>query len=157
MLSASVLCALLAWAPVPRAQARFEAVAHDVVPTIPGLQILTIRDNMLSACYTLFVIAPAPPTGSQPQNEPASAQDAAVQRDRQLSALSLEFERGLPGGVPATLGSDPLKYAWEGQKVQSEYERVLRENDLVRIEERLVQIVAAPRLAVSGPVACHAS
>jgi hypothetical protein len=86
--------------------------------------------------------------------ELASVDDAIVQRDRRLSDLSAEFERSLSTATPGTLGPNVLKFEWDGQKVQSDYERALREHELARLEVRL--IAAARKVAVSGPSPCLA-
>jgi hypothetical protein len=151
-----VLFALAADPAGLRAQGRFEAVTQDPVVAVPGLQIVTVHDHAQNVCYTVFVMRVARPLANPSRGEPTSVEDAAARRDHRLSQLSVEFQRGLPGAVPATLGSDPLRYQWEAQKIQSEFERALREAELARLERWLEQIASAPKLAVSGPVACNA-
>jgi hypothetical protein len=56
--------------------------------------------------------------------------------------------------MPGTLGPDSLKYQWEGQKAQAEFEHVLREAELAPVQALLDQIAGAPRLAVAGPAPC---
>jgi hypothetical protein len=149
------LCALLAIGTTLHAQARFEAMTRDAVAAVPGLEVVTIRDNAVNNCYTLFVIHPVRPAQNLDQVEPMSVEGAAAQRDHRLSELSAEFENALWAALPGTLGPDSLKYQWEGQKAQSEFERVLRETELAKLEAWLRPIADAPRLAVAGPGPCR--
>jgi hypothetical protein len=151
------LCALLATGRTFHAQARFEAVTHDAVPVVPGLEVVTIRDKVVNDCYTLFVIHPVRPAQNLDHVEPMSVEGAAAQRDHRLSELSAELENALRAAVPGTLGPDSLKYQWEGQKAQSEFERVLRETELAKLEAWLRPIADTPRLAVAGPAPCRTS
>jgi hypothetical protein len=148
---ASVGVAVIACATSIGAQVRFEALTREPVAGAPGLEVVTIRDQALMVCYTVFVIDGAPP-GQIAPSEPATFDDAVAQRDRRLSDLSSEFERSLSTAVPGTLGPNVLKFEWEGQKAQSDYERALRERELARLEARL--IVGARKLAVTGPSPC---
>lgn len=152
MMGIGVGAALMAGASL-HAQARFEALTHDQVAGAPGLEIVTVRDQALKVCYTLFVIDGAPP-GQGALVEPV-VDDAVAQRDRRLSDLSAEYERSLSTATPGTLGPNVLKFEWEGQKAQSDYERAVRERELARIEARL--IASARKLAVSGPSPCAGS
>lgn len=58
-MSLSALCMLLAALPV-QAQARFQVLTQDGIAEVSGLRIATIRDNQLSACFTLFIMEPQP-------------------------------------------------------------------------------------------------
>src|SRR5262245_24700776 len=115
--------ALLVGAATLRAQSRFEALTHEPLAGPPGLEVVTVRDHLLNGCYTLFVTRSAPLQTTAPV-EPPSVADAAAERDRRLSDLSASLEKALVNNVPGSLGPDMLKYEWEGQKVQSEFDRV---------------------------------
>ncbi len=154
-IGAGLVCALVAAASL-HGQARFEVASRETVGSVSGLEIVTVRDTALNACYTLFVFRPVPEL-APPRVDTTTVQEAASERDRKLAALSEEFERGLPGAVPATLGANPLKYEWEGDKVQSDYERLVREREMARLEERLDLIAGEPRIAVAGPAPCEAA
>jgi hypothetical protein len=153
LLYGAVLCAAFINSPGLDAQARFEALSRDAVAAVPGLQVVAVRDATLNVCFTLFVFAPVQPA-APPRAEPRNISDAATTRDQQLAALGTEFERGLSAASPAMLVNNPLKFQWEAQKAQSEYEHTLRQSELARIEDQLAQIQSTPRLAVSGPVSC---
>lgn len=149
-----LLCVALTGGAARGQPGRFEAAGHDVVAALPGLEIVTVRDAAADRCYTLFVLRPTAPPVAARRDGGTTIEDAASARDRRLAALAAEFERGLPGAVPSTLGSDPLRYQWEGDKVQSEYERLVREEEFGRLAQQLADIAAQPRLAVAGPAPC---
>lgn len=154
-IGAALLCVLLAAAAVERQEtARFEAAGHATVTGVPGLEVVSVRDAAANSCYTLFVLRPAALPIAPPRGGSASIRDAATERDRRLAALAADFERGMPGAVPGTLGTDPLRYQWEGDKVQSEYERLVREEEFGRLARQLTEIAAQPQLAVAGPGPC---
>jgi hypothetical protein len=151
-IAACGLVALLGADATAHAQ-RFSAVGREAVATAPGLEVVTVRDATLNACYTLFLFEPA----SQPSRvvipDSRSRQDLAEERDRRLAALLAEHERSLYAPVPGFV-ADPLPYRVEIERVQSEFERTLREQELSRLEEQLARATAAPRMAVSGPAPC---
>lgn len=151
---AGALGALLIAAAAGSAQARFETVGRDTVAAVPGLQILTIKDNVQNGCYTVFLVEAARPAPSPPADDTRTVADAAAKRDQRLQELITEYERGQATLTAGTVVADPLRYALEGQKAQIEFESALRLNELARLEERLDRIAAAPRLAVSGPSPC---
>ena len=135
---------------------RFDAARRETVAAIQGLDVVTIRDTVLNACYTLFIMEPAVQPVRPVRADPASLQDLAEERDRRLSGLLVEYERSQYAAVPGFPVPNPLRYAWEGNKVQGEYERRLRDKEINRLEEQLAHIASAPRLAVTGPVPCGA-
>lgn len=148
-----MLCALLVSAPA-LAQTRFEVTGREGVGALPGLQIFAVRDSLLSTCYTLFIMDTARQPANQARPEPPSILEAASERDRRLDQLSTDFDRAVSTTLPGMISPSSLRYQWEGAKIQSDYERVLRERDVSRLEDQLVQIAASPRLAVAGPVPC---
>src|SRR5206468_3736089 len=157
LVGSGAAAALLMGGVIVGAQSRFEPVTRDTLSALPGLQIITVRDRAQAVCYTVFMIESSRVARDAPAFAPPNVQDAAAARDRRLNELSAEFERALPGARPAMVGPDPLKYAWEGQKAQSEFERALRENEFRRLADWLEQIATGPRLAVAGPVPCSAT
>jgi hypothetical protein len=147
---------LLAGAPPLAAQARFDAVFREPIAGLQGSEVLTIRDNAMHVCYTLFLINTAPQVVPPLAPFDALTIDSAVaQRDRRLSDLSTELERSTATTMPGTLGPNVLKYEWEGQKVQSAFDHVVREKEIDRLDARLKQLVETPRLAILGPAACR--
>jgi hypothetical protein len=58
------------------------------------------------------------------------------------------------------VASNPLQFQFEGQKVQGDFEQVVREALFAKLDARLTQIAriaATPRLAVIGPAPCPAT
>lgn len=133
-IGAALLCAF-ATGPAARAQARFELLTRDAITEISGLQIFTIRDNHLGACYTIFVLTPTAPTTTppslEPSNQPSSPEelekadvlrqvrDAATKRDRQLSEL-----RARTGPLRSD-GTKVVEYETARAQIEDEFERAL--------------------------------
>jgi hypothetical protein len=98
----AMLCgALLLTAPSLSAQNRFEALKQETVPGVGGLRIVTVRDTLLDACYTLFMTeppstadnaAPPPPIDDAQQQSIQRLRDAAALHDEQVVALRTQFE-----------------------------------------------------------------
>jgi hypothetical protein len=154
-IAACVAAAVLADSPAMLAQ-RFDAAKREAVTAIPGLDVVTIRDTSLNVCYTLFILEPAVQPAASAPADARSIQDLAHERDRQLAAVIAEYERSQYATVPG-FPVPTLRYSWEGTRVQSEYERKLREKDASRLEEQLAHLASVPRLAVAGPVPCAPS
>ena len=120
------------------AQTRFELIAEHEIPDVSTLRIVTIRDNQLSTCYTLFVAqsvaAPSPTTeaaipGPTPIDESTRQsvqriREAAETRDRQLAELM--SSRTVYGF--GDFGAAQAKHEFDRARVpiEEEYERVLR-------------------------------
>lgn len=141
------------------AQARFETTAHDAIPGVPGLQVVTVRDNALNACYVVFVMEPERPIGTVGRVEPPDIREAADALDRRLAALSDAFERER-GAIPGTMAPDPLRYQWEAQKAQHAFDLTALQAQFDRLERRLDLLSDAPRLsatALPGPCAAPAT
>ena len=140
-------------ASAPAHAQRFTAVGREAVTAIPGLEIVTLRDAVLNVCYTLFMLEPTLQPSPVTIPDSRSLQELADERDRRLAALLAEHERQqyapVPGFVP-----NSLRYAWEGTRVQGEFDRALRDKELNRLEEQLARLAAAPRLTVTGPAPC---
>lgn len=112
------------------AQARFRVLAQNAIGEVSGLRIVTIRDNQLSACYTLFIMEPSAPLDAMPVPMPVDdvtaqsvqrIRDAAEARDRQLVELRARASRAAPWDSVAA-----ARYEAERQKIEDAYEQVLR-------------------------------
>jgi hypothetical protein len=136
-----------------RAQRRFVFVGSEPQLAVPGLEIVTLRDTVQDACYLLFVMkGPA----AVPQ-APSLALDAAkAERDRKLAGLAGQFDRAQYTPAPGVPQASPLRYEWEAQKAQSDYERVLLDYHFKQLEDSIAQVAAGARLAVTGPAPCSA-
>src|SRR5262245_24461380 len=124
--------ALLAWVMPIGAQGRFDAVTREPIGGLQGSEVLTIRDNVMKVCYTLFVLSPTAPAQPAAPFESITLESAITQRDRRLTDLSSELERSMATAVPGTLGPNVLKYEWEGQKVHSAFDQIVREKEIDR-------------------------
>ena len=147
------LCLLLALNATLKAQAHFDHVTRDAVAAVPGLEVVTLRDQALGSCYTLFLFQPQ---SVAPVTAPVDAQSivaAATERDRRLDAVSAELHR-LETTQKMVTVQNPLQHQLDGQKALADFEQVAREAILARIDARLAEIATAPRLAVAGPVPC---
>lgn len=125
------LLVVIAASPV-YAQARFELLTRDTVAAVSGLQILTIRDSRLSACYTVFVFAPLStvPTEPSPSAEAIARaevlrqiRDATAKREQQLSDL-----RSRIGGQdrdPIRNQRNVVEFEAARKQIQDDYERVI--------------------------------
>ena len=61
----SAIAGALLGAAAVSAQTRFEAIDYGAIHGAPALQVVTIRDNTLKACYLVFLTERAhPPSGS---------------------------------------------------------------------------------------------
>ena len=152
--AAATLFAVLAGAASLDAQGRFTVLARDGVPSVPELRIMTIHDAAQNACYLLFVVDTAIPPGPGANLQPPDIQQAAAARDRRLSELNnayLQTFGSLYPGTPANI----LPFQFEAQKIESEFSRVVRENELAWLQDQLQRMSSAPKTAVSGPVPCE--
>lgn len=120
--------ALLLWVAGPAAQDRFQVLEQHPIAGVSGLRIVTVRDNQLSQCYTLFIVDPPAAFDVVPQSPPdydaesvRRVRNAAERRDRQLEDLKAKAERS---GF-----WDPFvvaRYETDRQKIEAEYEGVLQ-------------------------------
>ncbi len=99
----SILC-VLGMTPETHAQTRLEVLSQDTVPG-SNLRMLTIRDNQLSACFTVFIqeSSAAPAATQTVVPEPTPADDAkrqsidriraaAASREQELNELKEQFK-----------------------------------------------------------------
>jgi hypothetical protein len=196
------------------AQNRFDVLAQDAIADVSGLRIVTIRDNQLAACYTLFimeqtaapeVILPEPVLSDDVARQSVQRiREAGERRDRQLAELKARFDRAArpyqAGDAAILNGIEARRYEEERIKIENAYERVLRTEipssypyaalspgmrtggfeeqanairralldpdptstmktlapQLTQLGAQLKQLIEAPRLTASGPVACSA-
>jgi hypothetical protein len=142
----SLLCgALLLATSSLSAQNRFEALKQDTIPGVGGLRIITVRDTVLDACYTLFMTEP-PSTADVPQPQIDEARQQSIQRlrdaaawhDEQVGALRTQFESrtgltpemaripGLAVARNVSLGDSLVRYEVERMRVDGIYQSALR-------------------------------
>jgi hypothetical protein len=131
---------MAALAPPASAQPRFELLTRDKIAAVSGLQIITIRDNQLAACYTIFVLespAPTPPPSLEPTIAAPSAEElekadvlrrvreAAANRDRQLTALRSRIDPSVRSRDPIRDQNNAIAYEAARRQIDDEYERAI--------------------------------
>jgi len=141
----ALFCVAIASGSLATAQARFEVLKQDVLAGASGLRVMTIRDNDIAQCYTLFMTEPALSTeAARPTAAPVDpAQQESIRRireaaenyDRQVAALNAQFEAkvGRPprdtwdnlSGWPYTFTS-VVQYELDRARIANEYERALQ-------------------------------
>ena len=62
------------------AQSRFQAIAQDAVPGVPGLRVVTVRDTELATCFALFIAEPTPAETVEPNATASSSTDDEIGR-----------------------------------------------------------------------------
>lgn len=124
--SVAACCAGALGAPLyASAQTRFDVLNADAVAAVSGLNVYTIRDNQIAACYNVFVIdgpvlqvqEPAPPPTPELVEKVRVAEalkDAMAVRDRQVAELQ---QRRLTWAIT---------YGNERERIQAEYEQTVR-------------------------------
>jgi hypothetical protein len=111
--------------PDASAQTRFDVLSGESVAAVRGLNVYTIRDNQLTACYSVFVIdgpelpvqEPAPPPTAELYEKARVAQalkDAMAVRDRQVMELQ---QKRLTWAI---------NYGNDRERIQAEYEQTVR-------------------------------
>jgi hypothetical protein len=146
-------CALLSAAPVG-AQTRFEAIAQSAIAGVPALQIVTIRDHVLNACYVVFVNEPARPSGSAVATELPDVQAAVTARDERLADLLRTFDQDR-SVFAGTISPNPFKYQWQADIAQQNLAWTVLARAFGRIEQRLDRLADAARIAIAVvPAAC---
>jgi hypothetical protein len=138
------------------AQARFEAVGPEYdVAAVPGLRIVTIRDNALSTCYTVFMMGSGRQAQGAVRAPSLSLEEAAALRDRRLAELSAAYQRGQGTFYPGFPTTDPLAYNWEAQKVQNAFALAVLDHEFARLEDQLQQLTnGGPQMLAVDTVPC---
>src|SRR5262245_17407457 len=99
------LLGLVAPVALAAAQAPLEVIRQEPVADVPGLRILTIRDNQLGACYSLFVMEPASsgeavlstatPVETPEQESARRVREMTDEYQYQLDSLNADFQRSV--------------------------------------------------------------
>jgi hypothetical protein len=111
-------------APDASAQSRFDVLSGESVAAVRGLNVYTIRDNQITACFSVFVIdgpalpaqdaAPPTPELFEKARVAQALKDAMAARDRQVAELQ---QRRLTWAIT---------YGNERERIQAEYEHTVR-------------------------------
>lgn len=118
------------------AQARYAVLAQSTVGEVSGLRIVTIRDNLMSACYTLFIFEPhslsavpvPTPVDDATEQSLRRVREAAEKRDRKIGELNARTKVLGPVDPLDTYDAARRKATYEDErrKIDDEYEQLLR-------------------------------
>jgi hypothetical protein len=147
------ICAILAVSATAEAQQRFEHVTQEVIASVAGLEIISLRDKALDSCYTVFLLRPPPPAQPIAPVESTMIQSAAAERDRKLDALGAELARASETQRPG-VATHALAYQFAGEKAIDDFAQLLQQALFATLDARLAEIAAAVKLAVTGPSPC---
>jgi hypothetical protein len=153
LIGAALLCAIATAPASLQAQSRFTLLSRETVAITPTLQVVTIRDAAQGSCYLLFTIDLSLPSPTRVVAQPTDVAEAAARRDRRFAELNRAYEQSF-GSLYVGTPANALPYQFEAQKIQMDFERVLREQELTRLEAQLERILTGPKVAVSGPAPC---
>jgi hypothetical protein len=115
---------------VVNAQGTLEVIQQETVSNINGLRAVTIRDNSLSACYTLFILDQHIDAGSALRPDDATEQslrrlrDAADERDREIAELNAATDLSRLSDYEQAVAK--TKYENERVRIDDRYEQALR-------------------------------
>jgi hypothetical protein len=134
---------------------RFEAVAVESIPSVSGLQVVTIKDNARNACYTTFVMRPPQELNQAPSSRTAQA---AAARDQRLAELSAAFEKATLDQIPGTApGPNALAYQWEAEKALNTFALTVIDEAVDRLLNELRQVLADQKPVVVSADTCPAN
>jgi hypothetical protein len=146
VIAAVIGCAIATTGQIAIAQGRLEVLAQQSIPGVSGLRVVTIRDNQLAACYTVFIMEPSATSdaGAQIEEQPVDTaeqesirviREASEHYDQQLADLNANFEAkvGRPPlqtwnntvGWPYTFTA-VVQYELDRAKIAEQYQRVLQ-------------------------------
>lgn len=120
---AACVAALWASETTLSAQTRFEILGQDTMTNVSGLRIVTIRDNQLSACYTLFVMQSSVAPAEEAVAAPTPADEAIRQSVQRIREAADKRDRQVAELMSTT--STPGQFETARVKIEEEYERAL--------------------------------
>ena len=151
-LSATVVLTIcLAVAPPLSAQERFHTTDATVLPALPGMRIVSVKDSLRNRCYLAFVEDAARPDAAL--IDPPDVTAAASQRDHDLASLVHAYESDT-SVYAGTITPNPLKYEVLAQTTQLTFALSVVENLIARLEAQLDRVAAAPRTLAVVQDAC---
>ena len=153
-LAVAIVIAFVFAAGVAGAQARFEVVDRTTISGATGLRLITLRDNVLKACYLVLVTDAPGQSDAAARVELMDIPDAATARDRRLADLLHGFEHEV-GAVPGTIIPNPMKYDWQAQTAQFEFALNVLAHEFARLEQQIERASAASRMGITAvPAPC---
>ena len=128
-IAASCVCSFAA-SPAA-AQSRFDVLSVDAIAAVKGMNVYTIRDNQIAACYSVFVIdAPDAAPPSLPVQTPVPP-PTPEQLEQARVAQALKDAMAIHDRKIAELQSHRLmwsvEYGTERQRIEDEYELAVRQ------------------------------
>jgi hypothetical protein len=121
---------LVLFGTVVNAQNTLDVVAQGPVSGISGLRAITIRDNQLSACYTLFILEQRTDVGVVTTADVATQQslqrmrEAADERDRRIAELNAATDLSHLNDYEQAVAR--AKYEDDRVRIDDQYEQALR-------------------------------
>jgi hypothetical protein len=150
VIAAGVIACLALGARIESGQSRFEALDRSEINGVPGLRIMSVRDNVLKTCYAVFVAELADPGAVADRIEYTDIGKAMAVRDQRLGDLLAGFERER-GAIPGTIAPNPLRYQWPADSAQVEFALTALNNAFARIEQELIRASRTAITAVPQP------
>ena len=146
----SAIAGALLAAAAASAQTRFEAIDYGAIHGAPALQVVTVRDNTLKACYLVFLTERAnPPSGSITVDAQLPDIPAAVAaRDERLANLLHAFDQDR-SAFAGTISPNPFKYQWQADIAQQDLAWAVLGRAFGRIEQKLDRIADEARTAIA--------
>lgn len=144
-----IACLTIA-ATIESGQSRFETTDRSDIRELPGLTIVSVRDNALKTCYAVFLAAPDHSADLADSIGVTDMRRAAAVRDQRLGELlsTFEGERSVFAGTPAP---NPLRYDWQADVAQIEFALAALNNTFARIEQDLIRASRGGMAVVPQP------
>ena len=150
-IGAGVIACLAIAASVEGGQSRYEAIDRSDVTGVSGLRIINVRDNLLRACYAVFLADSTDAADITSRIEMTELHRAATTREQRLVDLLSAFEQDR-SVFAGTMTPNALKYDWQANAAQVDFALSALNNMFARLEQDLLR---APRTAMTVvPEAC---
>ena len=145
LIGAGLIACLSIVATVDAGQSRYEAIDRSDVAGVPGLRIISIRDNLLRTCYAVFLADSTDSADISARGEMTDLHRAITARDQRLVDLLSAFEQDR-SVFAGTVAPNPLKYEWQANTAQVDFALAALNNMFARLEQDLLR---APRTAMT--------
>ena len=147
--AAGCVAALLLLGNTVNAQNTFEVIAQGAVSDAPGLRAMTVRDNSIAVCYTVFIMQLSTP----PLTVPATRYDASVQSEREIPER-WPWASALPGVRSGGQGDGVIAPPRSDIDPDPSSVRHTFESEFAQEVELLRRVIETPQITSSGPFAC---
>jgi len=143
------ICLVLA-SPIS-AQGRFQTTDATVLPALPGMRVVSVRDSLRNRCYLAFVEDAA--RADSATIDPPDVAAAASQRDHDLANLVHAYENDT-SVYAGTITPNPLKYEVLAQSTQLNFALTVVENLIARLGAQLDRAAGTSKTLAVVPDAC---